>query len=85
MDLLKRKPTRLQNYNYSQNGYYFITICTHNRKNILSDIIVGEGFPLPQLTEDGKILENILLSVNEKYNCINIDKYVIMPNHIDYL
>lgn len=82
MDLPKRKPTRLQNYNYSQNGYYFITICTHNRKNILSDIIVGEGFPLPQLTEDGKILENILLSVNEKYNCINIDKYVIMPNHI---
>ena len=81
MDLPKRKPTRLKNYGYSQNGYYFITICTHNKQKILCNI-VGEGFPLPQLTENGEILKNIILSVNKKYNCVNIDKYVIMPNHI---
>ena len=82
MNLPERKPTRLKGYDYSQNGYYFITICTHNRKRILSDIIVGEGFPLPQLIEDGKILENIILSVNKKYHCVKTDKYIIMPNHI---
>lgn len=46
MELPKRKPTRLKEYDYSQNGYYFITICTKDRKLILSKI-VGEGRPLP--------------------------------------
>lgn len=42
-ELPKRKPTRLKNFDYSANGAYFITICTHHRKNILSTIAVGEG------------------------------------------
>ena len=39
-----RKPTRLGSYNYSQPGYYFITICTQNKKKILGNI-VGHGIP----------------------------------------
>lgn len=42
MQLQKRKPNRLKNYDYSQNGAYFITICTKDRKPILSHIPVGE-------------------------------------------
>ena len=42
----KRKPTRLKNYDYGSNGAYFITICTHNRKKLLSEI-VGEGLTCP--------------------------------------
>ena len=34
----KRKQIRLKEYDYSQEGYYFITICTKNRKEILSKI-----------------------------------------------
>lgn len=34
-----RHTLRLQEYDYSQKGMYFITICTHERKNILSKII----------------------------------------------
>lgn len=82
MEFRKRKPTRLKNYNYSSNGYYFITICTQNRDNILSDIVVGEGLPLPRLTAEGKITEKYILSINEKYPCVRIDKYVVMPNHM---
>lgn len=42
MDKLpKRKNVRLKNYDYSQAGYYFVTICTYGRKNILGDINVG--------------------------------------------
>ena len=37
-----RKPTRLKYYDYSNSGYYFVTICTHNKHKILCDI-VGEG------------------------------------------
>ena len=40
--LPKRKDIRLKNYDYSSAGAYFLTICTQNRKNILSTI-VGEG------------------------------------------
>ena len=80
MQLPKRKRIRLKDYDYSKDGYYFITVCTQNRKNILST--VGEGFPLPKLTQCGEITERLLLEITERYEEINIDKYVIMPNHI---
>ena len=38
-----RQPTRLPSYDYSQNGLYFLTICTYNRQKILCDIVVGDG------------------------------------------
>jgi len=84
MELPKRKPARIKGYDYSQNGYYFITICTQNKQKVLSRI-VGEGLPLPQLTPEGKIAERLILKVNEKYPFASVNKYVIMPNHIDYL
>ena len=49
MILPKRKPTRLKGYDYSQNGAYFITICTHNRKCLFSNI-VGAIHELPDKT-----------------------------------
>ncbi len=46
MDKEKRKPTRLQNFDYSSNGYYFITICTKDMECILSTIEnVGDAVP----------------------------------------
>ena len=39
MELPKRKSTRLSGYDYSQNGAYFITICTQNRKCLFSNIV----------------------------------------------
>ena len=84
MDLPKRKPTRLKNYDYSGNGAYFVTICTHNRKCILSDI-VGEGLctlPKNTLTPIGKEIEKSIQYIDENYEGVIIDKYVIMPNHI---
>lgn len=44
MELPKRKPNRLEDYNYSADGYYFITICTAERKNILCDIVGGGAY-----------------------------------------
>lgn len=38
MDFLKRKPTRLKGFDYSQNGAYFVTICTKNRKMLFGDV-----------------------------------------------
>ncbi|MBO7288597.1 MAG: transposase [Clostridia bacterium] len=84
MILPKRKPTRLKEYDYSLPGAYFVTICTHNKKHLLSNI-VGEGLcPLPKntLTEIGKEIEKTIQYINHNYVGVAISKYVIMPNHI---
>ncbi len=60
-----------------------MTICTQNRKQILSHI-VGQGLAPAenQLSDYGKIAEQQLLDLENRYTCVKIDKYVIMPNHI---
>ncbi len=88
MDFPQRKRTRLQNYDYSSPGAYFITVCTKNRDCCLSEISVGDGVldvPQTQLTKWGKLAETRILEINEVYTHIRIDKYVIMPNHIHML
>ena len=82
MDLPKRKPTRLKGYDYSQNGAYFITICTHNRKCLFSNI-VGAIHELPEnkLTPYGEIAKQIIEILPDRFN-VSIPNYVIMPNHI---
>ena len=81
----KRKINRLKSWNYSNNGGYFITICTDNRKHILSKICVGDGFPVPQLTKTGQIVDDYIKNINLKYSCVTVSEYVIMPNHIHLL
>lgn len=91
MDLPKRKPNRLKNNNYSQNGAYFVTICTKDRKKILSEIAAGTFLPecpqatLPRLLRHGQIAEKYIHKINAHYNHLSIDKYVIMPDHIHFL
>ena len=88
MELPKRKATRLENFNYSENGAYFITICTENRKQILSNIIVGTGVldcPKIQLLNHGKIADKYIQQLNDFYDNILVDKYIIMPDHIHFI
>ena len=78
----ERKQNRLPEYDYSQNGAYFITICTQDREPVLSEI-VGDGFPVPKPC--GKIAATVLHQISERYPCVSVDKYVIMPDHIHIL
>ena len=78
MELVKRKKARLNSYNYSQDGYYFITICTHNKKHILCEIKKGK----PYLSKYGHIIKEQIIKLNNIYDNVSLDKYVIMPNHI---
>lgn len=51
MDFSGRKRIRLEDFDYSRNGAYFITLCTQNRMKVLSEIVpVGDGFPVPSNT-----------------------------------
>ena len=81
MDLPKRKPVRLKGYDYSTPGMYFLTICVKGRKQLLGKIVGCGDTPQMILYEYGQILEKYIKLMNEKYSHINIDKYVIMPNH----
>ena len=84
----KRKINRLKSWNYSNNGGYFITICTDNRKHILSKICVGDGLPdVPhiELTDNGRTVKEQFEIMNALYEDIRVNHYVIMPNHIHFI
>ena len=80
-----RKQLRIKEYDYSNEGYYYITICTKNKIKILSKINVGvvaHGDPQIELTQIGKIVKKYLENYNIKTTNIYIDEYIIMPNHV---
>ena len=83
MTFYKRKNIRLCNYDYSQEGGYFITICTEKRKNLLSHIFENEECEraVVKYTRIGQIVEAALLETAAQ-QAIVLDSYVIMPNHI---
>ena len=83
-ELKKRKTPRYQSFDYKSVGVYFITICTQNRRCILSRL-VGTGVPDgPQieLTRYGQIADKYINQLNDFYNDLSVESYVIMPNHI---
>ena len=82
-----RKRTRLRAYDYSGAGVYFVTVCTEAKRPVLCRI-VGAGVldgPRPELTAQGKIVQNRLEEMERIYDDISIDHYVIMPNHVHLL
>ena len=85
MELPRKKPNRLPDYDYSQNGAYFITICTKDREHLLSRIVVGTSNARPPqicLTEVGRLAETAIREIPKRYPIAAVDHYVIMPNHI---
>ena len=86
-----RKPVRLKEYGYGA-GVYFVTIVAKDRQKIFSTITgsrqnVGAGYIRPEdvqneLTVIGNIAEQRLLEIPVHYPGVQIENYVIMPNHI---
>ena len=86
--LPKRKPTRLNNFDYNTTGAYFITICTDKRRQILSRIVGVDVLGDPknaELLPYGTVADKYIKQMNEFYEKLTIDQYVIMPNHIHLL
>lgn len=78
---------RLPAYDYSQQGAYFVTICTKDRRKILSQIS-NERLPYsiePLLTEVGKLVDFSVSQIPVYYPGVSVDQYVIMPNHVHLL
>lgn len=83
MNLPKRKDIRLKNYDYSQSNAYFVTICTHNRVKLFGEIVGATLRGRPNRPD--KMIENWIFELERKYPNLQIDKYIIMPDHIHLL
>ena len=73
-----RKPNRLQTYDYSRAGYYFVTICTHNRVNYFGEIDKDQM----KLSNIGQIATECWQQISEHFDDTALDEFVVMPNHI---
>ena len=76
-ELPKRRPTRLQGFDYTSPGAYFVTICTQNRANVFGEIIESEM----KLNEYAEIAKNYWLYINRHFSNVRSDEFVIMPDH----
>lgn len=72
-----RRTIRLQEYDYSSAGMYFVIICTHQHKTTLGKINDDQM----ELNQNGRIVEQIWNELNIKYPNIHCHEYCIMPNH----
>ena len=84
MELPKRKPNRLTEYDYSTPNAYFITICTEKRENLFwKDVgaIIDRPENVP-LTNLGTVVRQSIHDIPSHYPTITVDHAVIMPNHI---
>ena len=95
----KRKSIRIEDYNYSTPGAYFITVCTANREKIFWSNCRGElcspadtaptgdrRSPLRvELSDIGTIVDKEIQKLSSVYNAVRVDKYCIMPDHIHFI
>ena len=80
-----RQSIRLKNYDYSQSGLYFVTICTQNRECIFGDIVgAHHDAPVPKmvLNNVGNMIEKLWNKIPEHFHMAELDIFQIMPNHL---
>lgn len=73
-----KKQYRYKNYDYSRNGFYFVTICTKNKFLFFGDMVDSKM----KLSEIGKIVEKYWLEIPAHFPFVKLDKFVVMPNYI---
>ena len=74
----RRNTNRIPQHNYAEPGYYFITICTENRRQLFGTIENDKII----LNDIGNMVDVWWQKIFERYQNILIDEYIIMPNHI---
>lgn len=73
-----RRSLRLVDYDYTSPGSYFITICLQNAICVLSEINIGQL----KLNDIGLMVEHWWRELSNKYSVIELDQFIIMPNHV---
>ena len=73
----RRHSIRLPDYDYSEDGSYFVTILTHGREPIFGEVIDGEVHLAPA----GRIVWEVWKTLPERFSQVELDTAVVMPNH----
>ncbi len=77
-DQYRVESTRLRNWDYRSRGWYFVTICTQNRARIFGEVSANEM----HFSRVGLIADSELRSLPSHYENVEVDAYVVMPNHV---
>ena len=79
--LPKRKSHHLQGYDYSQNGAYFITICTHQRRMLFGP----NRAPVGADSISARMAARVFREIIGQYPAVHCRYFVVMPNHFHAL
>ncbi len=74
----RKNSLRKPGYDYASDGAYFVTICTHQRLHFFGEIENGEM----RLSKLGEIVADCWLQIPSHHSMVDLDVYVVMPNHI---
>jgi putative transposase len=74
----RRSPLRLRGFDYAQPGAYFVTLCTHGRESLFGVVVDG----VIRHSAEGEIVGETWLCLPNHYLSVEIDAFVIMPNHV---
>ncbi|MBI1815268.1 MAG: AMP-binding protein [Deltaproteobacteria bacterium] len=77
-DVARRRSIRLANYDYTQTGVYFITICAHERRHWFGEILDGQT----GLSAYGVVVEECWDAIPQHAHHVELDAFVVMPNHV---
>ena len=77
-DIHHRHSIRLKNYDYSQNGMYFVSVCAQNKECLFGKIINGKM----ELNDAGKIIAATWYDLPNHNIGIELDEFIVMPNHV---
>ena len=76
--LPRRRSIRLQSFDYSHPGSYFVTILTHDARHIFGELILGQM----KLSGIGNIVSDCWRDVPNHFPGIELSEFIVMPNHI---
>lgn len=76
--MLNRKKNRLTGYNYSNAGYYFVTLSTHTGSSLFGRF----RNKTIELTEIGNIVNKYLNKIPDVFTNVSLDEFIIMPDHL---
>ena len=82
MPLPERKLHRLKSWDYAQAGYYFVTVCTQNKKPILSHLHQQGMDVVAVPSKIGQVVINCWQEMNSVSPYVRTDAFCLMPNHI---
>ena len=77
----QRRSIRIPGYDYTSPGVYFLTLCTHERRQVFGSIQGGKMI----LSRAGEIAQNELKRLSRRFPLIEMGEYVVMPDHVHLL